>query len=131
MWDFFHGLVGWIASSIGWLFGQAVPDANAQQLPQLTGFWLAVYAIAASVVAAAGTMGKAFYDDRDKERKEQTTRMRIAKGNDRSRRYSVETREYLEELAKFIAKIPGCPPGIPEPPGPPEQHITLEPDDDD
>lgn len=130
MWDFFHGLVGWIASSIGWLFGQAVPDANAQ-LPQLTGFWLACYAIAASVVAAATTVIKSYYEDKEKERKEETIRMRITRGNNRSRRYSVETREYLEELAKFIAKIPGCPPGIPEPPGPPEQNITLEPDDDD
>ena len=96
---------------------------------QLTGFWLGIYAVGASVAAALGTVMKLYFDDREKRRASDIIKLRLTLGNDRMRRNHIETREYLERLVDHIAKIPGCPLPIPEPPGPPEQFITHEHDE--
>jgi len=123
--DFLHVLLTeWLPR----LFAQAAPDGGAPVIP-LTGFWLVVYAVGASLAAAAGTFGKLYWDDKDKQRASDIIKLRLTLGNDRMRRHHIETREYLERLVNHIAKIPGCPPNIPEPPGPPEQFIQHEPDE--
>lgn len=114
------------------LLAQAVQDTNGHvQVPvALTGFWLAIYAIFAALGTAVGAVAKNYYDDREKARAADIVKLRMTLGNDRLRRMHIETREYLKELARYLARIPGAPPGAPEPPAMPE-HIHLEPDSDD
>lgn len=125
--DFLHEWFSW-AFSVLWA-QVAPPDPGGIPIT-LTGFWLGVYAVGASLAAAIGTVIKLYFDDREKRRASDIVKLRLTLGNDRSRRNHIETREYLHRLVDHIARIPGCPPGIPEPPGPPpENHIHLEPDD--
>ena len=129
MWNFFHA---WLGDWIGVVMWAQVPPPDTNGVPvTLTGFWLGVYAVAASLAAAGGTLAKLYFDDREKRRASDIIKLRLTLGNDRSRRYHTETREYLRRLVDFVAKIPGCPPGVPDPPAPPESHIHLEPDDAD
>ena len=113
----FEWFFGWLFSSALGLLAQSAPDANSGGVPiTLSGFWLGVYAIGASLAAAIGTMAKLFFDDKDKARKEETARFRINRdivfGNDRTRRLHVETREWAQDITKFLAAWPGCPPGL-------------------
>lgn len=130
MWNFLHDGLTVLLSTASWLFAQVGPDPNGQPIA-LSGFWLGIYAVMASLAAAFGTLAKLFFDDREKRRASDIVKLRLTLGNDRARRYTVEDREYLERLVEHVARIPGCPPGIPEPPGPPNSHVHLEPDDDD
>jgi hypothetical protein len=124
MWNALHA---WLFDWLPIVWGQVAPVQDGPPVA-LTGFWLGIYAVVASLMAAGGTIAKNYWDDKDKERKEETVRLRITHGNDRSRRLHIETREYLQEFAEWAAKIPGAPPGMPSPPGPPEQFIHHEPD---
>jgi len=122
MWEIFR-------DCLSCLLAQVPPDPNGGIPITLTGFWLGVYAVGASLAAALGTVLKLYFDDREKRRASDIIKLRLTLGNDRMRRNHIETREYLERLVDHIAKIPGCPLPIPEPPGPPESFIPHEPDD--
>jgi hypothetical protein len=114
---------------VGGLVAQVDPNGQAGT----TGYWVAASGIATAMAAAMGTIVKGFLDYKEKEEAAKITRLRITLGNDRLRHYHVETREYLEKLARYLASIPGAPPGIPEPPSTPDpipHHVKPEPDDD-
>ncbi len=127
--DFLHvSFIGGLIAVGGGILAEINNGAGDQ-----TGLWLGASGIVASVLAALGAIAKSFWDDRAEQRKADIMKLRITLGNDRSRRYSVETRQYLEALAEYIARIPGAPPGIPEPPDPGghDSHaVRIEHDDD-
>jgi hypothetical protein len=121
---------GGLVAVVGGLVAQVDPNGQAGN----TGYWVAASGIATAFAAALGTVTKGFLDYKEKERESEIMRLRITMGNDRLRHYHVETREYLDKLAIYISKIPGAPPGIPEPPGGPDpiphHDIPTEPKDD-
>ena len=61
MWDILHDFLPGLMAQV------APPDPNGPPI-SLTGFWLGVYAVMASLAAAFGTLAKLFFDDREKRR---------------------------------------------------------------
>lgn len=125
---------GGVVAFVGGVVAQVDPNGHGN-----AGYVAAIMGFLTALGAAAASIGKAWIDYKEKQQQEETLRYRITYGNDRSRRYSVETRQYLEKLAHYISTIPGAPPGIPPPPVGPEPlphhnhvfkiHDLSEPDE--
>jgi hypothetical protein len=117
--DFVHvSVFGGLIAFVGGVVAQVDPNGQAGQAGWIT----AALGITTALIAGLGTIAKSFADYKKQRDDADITKLRITMGNDRLRRYHMETREYLARLAEYIAKIPGAPPGIPEPPTGPEHR---------
>ena len=105
-------LIGGLVATAGGLLA----EVNATDTLSQGGLWIGL----AGLITAMGSVIQKYFDDKQKDRDHQITRLRIVLKTDQNRRVLVADHKWFGEI---VSRIPGLPP----PPDLPEGYDGDEP----
>ena len=105
-------IIGGLIAGVGGVFAEIAPASGA-----LThgGLWIGL----AGLVTALGAVIQKYFDDKQKGRDHEISRLRLTLRSDQNRRVNVANRKWFLEI---VSRIPGLPP-------PPELPDGFDPDE--